>query len=285
LTPSWSITERNTRLLPIGPHPLRGYGVEVERLGDALEPETGFGLGRHGGEQEAERRLHVLAVDAAVLLVAEAAAVIDDAVEHQHRRTAAGVDPARRLDLLEVRRAEVELPERVAVAGLEPHRGRRPGEPIVVEPPERQVAVDGRALEPARGRLHEALRRLDAVPLEQLDGARGREPAPLAVLRPDLERGDELAVALQRPHGHGPRLPPVGTVRRPRATMLAELAVERGAADAVELGRRGHQPAALGIPRRQPVEPPPEVDEHLGGDPLSHPPRPGSCRAWAWRSP
>jgi hypothetical protein len=32
--------------------------------------------------------------------------------------------------------------------------------------------------------------------------------------------------------------------------MLAELAVERGAADAVKLGRSEHQPTALGIARR-----------------------------------
>ena len=52
-----------------------------------------------------------------------------------------------------------------------------------------------------------------------------------------------------------------------------------------EPGRRRHEPAALRIARCQPVEPPPEVDQHLGGDPPSHRPRPGSCRGSAWRCP
>src|SRR3954463_12705988 len=88
-----------------------------------------------------------LPASAPVFLVAEAAPVIGDAVEHEGRRAPAGLDPARGFDLLEIGRAEVELPERVAVARLEPHRRRRPGKPVVVKSPERQVTVDGRALE------------------------------------------------------------------------------------------------------------------------------------------
>src|SRR3954470_13158202 len=41
------------------------------------------------------------------------------------------------------------------------------------------------------------IRRLDAVPLEQLDGAPGREVPALAVRGPQLQGGDDLAVALE----------------------------------------------------------------------------------------
>ena len=76
--------------------------VEVEGLGDALEGKALLGFGRHGVEQEAQRRLDVFAVDAAIFLVADAAAVIDDAVEHERRRATAGLHPGRCLDLLQV---------------------------------------------------------------------------------------------------------------------------------------------------------------------------------------
>jgi hypothetical protein len=54
-------------------------------------------------EQEAQRRLDILPVDAAVFLTGNAGAVIDDAVEHQRRRATSGLEPERRCDLLEVR--------------------------------------------------------------------------------------------------------------------------------------------------------------------------------------
>ena len=63
--------------------------VEIERGRNALERIASSPvrrLGRHGVEQEAERRLDVLAVDAAIFLVGDARTVIDHGEQHQGRR-------------------------------------------------------------------------------------------------------------------------------------------------------------------------------------------------------
>ena len=60
-------------------------------------------LGRHGVEQKAQRRLGIFAVDAAVLLVGDTGAVVDDGEQHQSRRALPiHIDPWRRLQLLQV---------------------------------------------------------------------------------------------------------------------------------------------------------------------------------------
>lgn len=156
------------------------------------------------------------------------------------------------------------------MARLEPHRRRRPDKAIMVEAPERQVAVDRGALEPAGRRLHEPVGRLDAVPLEQLDGAPRGKSAPLAVLAPQLERRHQLAVALEGLDRDRAGPATIGAMGRPWPEKPLQQAVERRPADAVELGRALHQPRALRVPRRQPVQPPPEIHEHLGSDALSH---------------
>jgi hypothetical protein len=77
--------------------------VEVDRERDALERISIIRFGRHGIEQEAQRRLGVFAIDAAVLLVGDAGAVIDDGEQHQGRRALpVCVEPRRCLQLLQV---------------------------------------------------------------------------------------------------------------------------------------------------------------------------------------
>src|SRR3954451_9503780 len=128
------------------------------------------------------------------------ATVMAPSADRPHRRsTASGAARlrARRRVSNSDRWYQLELPERVAVLGLEPDRGRRPGELALNEAPPAQVAVDRGALEPADRGPHDPVRRLDAVPLEQLDGAPGREVRALAVRGPQLQGGDDLAVALE----------------------------------------------------------------------------------------
>ena len=84
--------------------------VETDRGRNALEWVPFVArlrlLGRHGVEQEAERRLDILAIDAAVFLVGDARAIIHDGEQHQGGRTLPiRVDPGRRLQVLQVRRA------------------------------------------------------------------------------------------------------------------------------------------------------------------------------------
>ncbi len=117
----------------------RGNALEGARFGIAVS-----GLARHGVEQEAERAFHVLAVDASVLLVGDTGAVVDHA--EQHERGCArpvGVDPRRQLELLEVRGAHVELPERVSVLGLEADGGWLANHASVVVAQTSKVSVEG----------------------------------------------------------------------------------------------------------------------------------------------
>src|SRR5271165_1165635 len=116
--------------------------VAVDRRRDALEWRAVLlRLDGHRVEQEAKPRFDILAVNAMVFLVSDATAIVDDAVDHQRRRAAAGLDPGRALNLLEVRWAEVEMPECVAMLRLEAHRCGWAGHPVVVVAPQPKVAV------------------------------------------------------------------------------------------------------------------------------------------------
>ena len=170
--------------------------VEVEHPRDALQHQARLVLGRHRVEQEAQRGGDVLAVNAAVLLINDTAAVIDGAEQHQGRLPAASLDPERRRHLLEVRRRQVELPALVDVLGLEPLRRRRPAHALVVQPPRAQVSVHrGAGQQPGR-RPDQAVRRLDPVLDQQLDGADGREMPVLPVGGAQLHGRDQLAEPL-----------------------------------------------------------------------------------------
>jgi hypothetical protein len=118
--------------------------VHIDRLGDALERHLVFRLWRHGVEEEAQRGLCVLAIDAAVFLVGRAAPVIDDAEQHERGIAATGCGPKWLLHLLQVGGTHVELPQLVGSSRLKPHGRRRTGDPLVVDPQSPEVAVDGR---------------------------------------------------------------------------------------------------------------------------------------------
>ena len=86
-TPSCAITRRKVR-------GLRDRAVvQIEHHRNALQHQAGLVLGRHGVEQEAQRGSDILAIDAAIFLIGDTAAVIDDAEQHQSRRAPAGLHP------------------------------------------------------------------------------------------------------------------------------------------------------------------------------------------------
>ena len=96
-----------------------GAIVRIDRRRDALERRAILlRLWRHRIEQKAQRRLDILAVDLVVLLVGDAAAVVDGAVDHQGGSAAAGFDPGGAVNLLQVGGAQIEMPQRIAVLGL-----------------------------------------------------------------------------------------------------------------------------------------------------------------------
>jgi hypothetical protein len=230
--------------------------VEIDRGRNALERVRFVArlrlLGRHGVEQEAERRLDILAIDAAVFLVGDARAVIHDGEQHQGRRTLpVRVDPGGRLQMLQVRRAHVEMPQRVGALGLEAHGRRLADHPLVVVAEAPKVAINGRGGQPARRQLLETIRRLDAVLDQQLQGAHRRQMAAFLVGGPHLHGGDDLAPALDLVRRHRARTAAIGTVRVLRPAVAAQQAIQRGPADRVQLRRRRHQYAALGLPPRQ----------------------------------
>lgn len=269
------MTVRNTPLFAIGPlvritiHRivLRSSSLEIERVRHAMEPRRLARLGRHGIEQEAQAALDVLAVNAAILLEGCAAAVVDDAEQHRHRRAATeGIDPAGLLDLLEVGMADVELPERVAVLRLKAHRGRCPRHVGVIVAPEREIPVHRRAVQNSGRRADLAVGRLDAVLLQQLDGARGGEMPALLVRRADLQRRDDLAEPLHLRLRHLARCSAI----RPPLALGPEVPPERpvdGGARHAEEGRSAlHQDVALGVARRQMIEAAAQVEEGFGRD-------------------
>jgi hypothetical protein len=80
-----------------------------------------------------------------ILLIGHTAPIVDDAIEHEHGFALRIIGPAGRLDMLEVRGRDVELPEIVAVAGLETHRGGLVArEPHVIIAPTLEVTVGRR---------------------------------------------------------------------------------------------------------------------------------------------
>ena len=67
--------------------------VQVKHRRDALQHQAGLVLGRHGIEQEAQCGSDILAIDAAIFLIGDTAAVVDGAEQHQSWRTLAGLHP------------------------------------------------------------------------------------------------------------------------------------------------------------------------------------------------
>ena len=117
--------------------------VAVDGLRDALHDKAAVvRFGSHGVEQEAQRRFNVFTVDAAILLVGNARAIVHDAVEHQGGRAPAGITPERLRDVLEVGRAQIELPQFVGASRLESHRRWPTCQSHVVIAPLAQVAID-----------------------------------------------------------------------------------------------------------------------------------------------
>ena len=174
--------------------------------------------------------------------------------------------------MLQVRRAHVEVPQRIRVLGLEADRWRLANHPLVVVAEAAQVAVDGGRGQPARCELLKAVRRVDAVLHQQLQSAHGGQVAALLVGGPDLHGGDDLAPALDLGRRHRPRAAPVGAVRVLWAAVAAQQAIQRGAAHRVELRRGFQEDAALRVAGRQCRETAAEgrkcLDRH--GDPYRH---------------
>ena len=261
--------------------------VEVDRGRDALERVAlallGGRLGRHGVEQEAQRRFHVLAIDAAVFLVGDTRPVIDDGEQHQGGcALPVRVDPWRRLELLQVRRAHVEVPQRIRLLGLEADRRRLARHPLMVVAQAPQVPVDGRGGQLARRERLEAVRRVHAVLHQQLQGPHCRKMAALLVGGPDLHGGDDLAPALNLRRRHRPRAASVRPVRVLGTSVAAQQAIQRGAAHRVELRRGRHHRHTLGMPRRQRRETPPQGRKRLNrhSDPFGHH-TPAASRRWS----
>jgi len=228
--------------------------VEVEPLGDALERVGGpVRLRRHRPEQEPERRLHVLAIDAVVFEVGQPRTVVDYREQHQRgRATSLQVHPRRgHGKLLQVRRAHVEVPQVVRVLRLEADgRGfARHAGVIVAEPA--HMPVQGRDGEQPGRELAVTVGRVDAVLLDQLERSRGREVPAFPVRGALLHCGDDLAPALDLGITGDTRVPAVGAVRVARTMIAAQRPVQGGARHGVEPARRSHHFLAVGMPGRQ----------------------------------
>src|SRR5689334_15237184 len=113
--------------------------------------------------------------------------------------------------------------------------------------------------------------------------------AALLVARPQLQRGDDLAVALQLGRRQLARLASIDTPDRLGADMVLKLPIEGGAGDAIETGGTLQKCCAIGMPGRQRVEATAQVDQRLARNPLAatlnHRPGPEPDRRRHGRSP
>ena len=100
--------------------------VQGQRVRAPTEGKARIGLGGHRAEQEFQRGFDILPIGAVICLIGHATAVIDDAVEHEGRGTLGCINPGGDLELLEIRRADIKLPQLVAVLRLEAHGGGLP---------------------------------------------------------------------------------------------------------------------------------------------------------------
>ena len=109
--------------------------VQVQRVRAPTEGEARIGLGGHRAEQEFERGFHILPIGAVIFLIGHATAVIDHAIEHEGRGTLGGINPGGDFEMLEIGRADIKLPQLVAVLRLEAHGGGLPPQGLPIQAP------------------------------------------------------------------------------------------------------------------------------------------------------
>ena len=146
---------------------------------------------------------------------------------------------------------------------MEADRCGRAGNTRIVQARCAQHAVNRRPLEQACRRPHQAIRRFDAVLLEQADRTRRREVTSFLVGGPDLERGDDLGVPLHRGHGQRAGRAVVGAPHRFRPGQFAQRSIDRPDRDAICLGCARDHLGPGRIARRQQRQAPAQVDQCL----------------------
>jgi hypothetical protein len=263
--------------------------VLVDRRRDALKGRAVLlRLWRHGIKQKPQRRLDILAVDPVIFLIRDAAAVIDDAVDHQGRSAAPGLDPGGTLHLLQIGRAQVEMPQRVAVLRLKAHRRRRARHPLVIVTPLPEIAVGGRFTQQTGRQANRTIGRLDPVLFQDADRLHCRKMPAFAVEGPQLHRRERLAVTFEFRCRDDFRLAAIGAVQRARVKLSAQPAVEGRPRHAIKRRSGRDHALAIGMPRRQRLQPVTQADQRLVGNTrpgLSHSPLRDSCRASVSRYP
>ena len=170
--------------------------IQVDHVRNPLKQETLDLLRRHCVKQETQGRFNILTVDTTVFLISHAAAVIDDAEEHQCGRALVRLQPQGFLDFLQIGRTQVELPAVVAVFGLKADCCRLSAQRLVVIAPLPQIAIDGGYLEHRLLCLNETIGCFDAELFDKPDRFSGGQMPSFLIRCPNLEGGDEFAVIL-----------------------------------------------------------------------------------------
>jgi hypothetical protein len=262
-------------------YPALGHrtAIHVKHSRNALERKVRhIGLGRHGIEQEPQRRFGILAIDAAVLLVTDPAAVIHHAEQHQGRRAAPRLDPERRFNLLEIGGGHVELPAGVAEFGLKTNRWRLANQAGLIQVPAAQVNVNGGLMEDTARNPNQAMWGFDAVVLQELDGAAGGEVTALLVSGPEFQGGDQLTVTFQFRRRQDPRLAAIDALGCMRSLEGMQRPVNGGGRNAIQMRDRGDLGRPLRTFRRQSIQSLPQLQERVERDQLM-------SRRYAWRAP
>ena len=168
--------------------------IQVDHFRNPLKQESVDLFWRHCAKQETQSGFNILTVDTTVFLISHAAAVIDDAEEHQCGRALVRLQPQGFLFFLQIGRTQVELPAVVAVFGLKTDRCRLPAQRLMVVAPLPQIAIDGGYFEHRLLCLDETLGGFDAELFDQSDRFSGGQMPSFLIRCPNLEGGDEFAV-------------------------------------------------------------------------------------------
>lgn len=135
----------------------------------------------------------------------------------------------------------------------------------MIEPPLLEVTVDRRLAQLAFLGIDQSIRGLDTLSLEDLDCAYGGDVAPLLVHGANLQRGDHFAIAHHLRLGEHPGYPMIGASQCLGPVELFELSIQRALGDAVQVGGLTHDVTTFPRTRRQWIQPPAQIDQHLHG--------------------
>ncbi len=201
-----------------------------------------------------------------VFLVRHPAAIVDDTEQHQCRWLLVVTHPCGLFEVLEVGRAEIELPAIVAMFGLEMDGGRLAAQGGAVIAPLAQIPVDSGLVQRSGRGLNQPVRGLDAKGFDQADRFGSRQMASLLVRGADLDSGDQFAEPFQLILRQYPRGAPIGAAQGLRSGSLGQRPMQRLLGNTQHVGGLRDHETPFVAARCESGQAALQVDQHLDGN-------------------